>query len=85
MYVSACNAVELLCTEVKARYRNDTTAGVMLCWFLEEYRYVSVCLLEEMLLKHRILPSTFMSILAEDCLISSNILKNRYLKTGGNI
>lgn len=41
MYVSASDAAEILCTEVKLSYKNYASAGVMLCWFLEEYCGVS--------------------------------------------
>jgi hypothetical protein len=41
MYGSASEAAEILCTEVKIAYKNYAPAGVMLCWFLEEY---CVCL-----------------------------------------
>jgi hypothetical protein len=44
MYVSASDAAEILCTEVKITYKNNASAGVMLCWFLEEYFGASVYL-----------------------------------------
>jgi len=44
MYVSASDAAEILCTEVKIAYKFYAPASVMFCWFLEKYCGVSLYL-----------------------------------------